>query len=465
MTRRMTPEAWGLSSDPTRGLLIGGIPAVELARLYGTPLHVLHLEHLERRAEEFLEAAHRVFGAWASVHYAFKCNHLPALLPTLRRAGFGAEVMTPFELALALRAGFAGADIIVNGPCKTRTFLEACLQAGVRHIVIDSLPELRALDALCHEQGCGAEILLRVNPDVIPRGISSASATASRRHAVFGLDLRGGEVDEALRLARSSGILQVAGYHLHLGTGIRRPEAYREGLGCLRELRRSARRAGCDPEVLDLGGGIGSMTTRELSALELLLSQAFGRSPEFGEDRTALRFEDFLAVIADAIRSHWGEPSRIILEPGRAIASAAMLLLLTVHYVKHRHGAGRWLITDGGLGTVTMPTYYEYHEILLCDDPHRPTVAPVTITGPGCFTGDIVARSRPMPEVHPGEVLGVMDSGAYFLALESSFGHPRSGVVAVKGGEHSLVRRHETFEDMTARDSFLVPSTAEETLR
>jgi diaminopimelate decarboxylase len=116
MTPRMTPEAWALSSDPARGLLIGGIPAVELGRLYGTPLHVLHLEHLERRAEEFLEAAHRVFGTRASVHYAFKCNSLPALLSALHRAGLGAEVMTPFELTLALRAGFAGADIIVNGP-------------------------------------------------------------------------------------------------------------------------------------------------------------------------------------------------------------------------------------------------------------------------------------------------------------------------------------------------------------
>jgi diaminopimelate decarboxylase len=464
MTPRMTPEAWALSSDPARGLLIGGIPAVELGRLYGTPLHVLHLEHLERRAEEFLEAAHRVFGTRASVHYAFKCNSLPALLSALHRAGLGAEVMTPFELTLALRAGFAGADIIVNGPCKTRTFLEACLQAEVRYIVIDSLPELRALEALCRERGCAAGILLRVNPDVVPRGISSTSATASRRHAVFGLDLRDGEVDEALRLARSSGTLHVAGYHLHLGTGIRRPEAYRKGLGCLKELLRSAHRAGCDPEVLDLGGGIGSMTSRELSAMELVLSQVFGRSPELGEDRTALRFEDFLAVMAEAIRSHWGEPSRIILEPGRAIASASMLLLLTVHYVKHRHGATRWLITDGGLGTVTMPTYYEYHEILLCNDPHRPTGAPVTITGPGCFAGDIVARSRPMPEVHPGEVLGVMDSGAYFLALESSFDHPRPGVVAVKGGEHWLVRRRETFEDMIARDAFPIPSKVEETV-
>jgi len=463
MAQRLKPEAWDLSADPLRGLVVGSVPAVELARQYGTPLHVLHLEHLIRRAEEFKEAASRVFGGRASVHYAFKCNSLPALVATLQQTGLGAEVMTPFELSLALRAGFAGSDIIVNGPCKTPAFLGACLEAGVRYIVIDSLGELDLLTTLCHQRGSSAEILLRVNPDIVPRGTPSTSATASRRHAVFGLDLLGGEVSAALGRAQRSGILQVAGYHLHLGTGIRRPEAYSEGLSCLPMLIKSAQAAGCDPEVIDVGGGIASMTSRELSSVELLLSQGLGRSPGPGQALSELRFEDFFTVIAEEISYACGESVKIILEPGRAIASPAMMLLLTVHYVKHRQGAGSWLITDGGLGTVTMPTYYEYHELLLCNDPHRALGERVTITGPGCFTGDLVARNRPMPEVREGEVLAVMDSGAYFLALESSFGHPRPGVVAVSGRHHRLVRRHETFEDMTARDALSIRSTTEET--
>ena len=142
----------------------------------------------------------------------------------------------------------------------------------------------------------------------------------------------------------------------------------------------------------------------------------------------------------------------LLFEPGRCIASAAQLLLLTVHRVKERPGAGRWLIADGGLSTVTLPTFYEYHEILLCNDVFRPAVSRATIIGPACFAGDVVYRNKRMPEIRPGEVIAVMDSGAYFTALESSFGFQRPPVVAVNGAVCKLVRTRETLEEMSGRD-------------
>ena len=142
----------------------------------------------------------------------------------------------------------------------------------------------------------------------------------------------------------------------------------------------------------------------------------------------------------------------MILEPGRSIVSANQLLLIKVHRIKKRSGIPKWLITDGGLGTVSMPTFYEYHEILLCNDINRPRTEKVHIIGPVCFASDIVYKNKLMPEIEEGDVLAIMDSGAYFTALESSFGFPRPAIVRVTKDKHYLLRRAETFQDMIQRD-------------
>lgn len=137
------------------------------------------------------------------------------------------------------------------------------------------------------------------------------------------------------------------------------------------------------------------------------------------------------------------------------MASASQFLLLRIHRVKDRAGLRRWLITDGGLGTVTLPTFYEYHELLLADDVNRPRTETATIIGPVCFASDIVYRNARLPRISPGEVIAVMDSGAYFTALESTFGFGRPAIVAVNGSRVRLLRRAETFADMVGRDCLL----------
>jgi diaminopimelate decarboxylase len=140
-------------------------------------------------------------------------------------------------------------------------------------------------------------------------------------------------------------------------------------------------------------------------------------------------------------------------EPGRSLVSDAQLLLISVEYVKQRGPKQRWLITDGGLGTVSMPTWYEYHEVFPCRGVSRRAEFRTHIMGPGCFAADIVYKNKPLPPVAAGEVLAVMDSGAYFLALESNFGHPRPAVVGAEGGDVSVLRRRESCADMMMRDT------------
>lgn len=452
----MYPIEWGLESGEGGRLIVAGCRLRDLALTYGTPLHVVHEERLEQTARSFLSAAQSAYAGKVSVHYPFKCNALPAVVGVLRKAGMRAEVMTPFELDLAFRLGYGNQEIIANGPCKTAAFLRECLERSVRLIVADSLEEIRDLLELTKRTGRTTEILLRVNPDYVPRGMNRGSATASRTGCAFGLDWKGGEVGAGLNLLRNSRAVRFRGFHFHIGTGIRRPGDYTAAFACLPDLVVEAHRRGLNVEVLDVGGGMASATSREFTSREMLEYQALEILPPLNGGRQTAGVADFAMHIVRSVERAFNgmELPELIYEPGRCITGANQMLLLTVHRIKRRAGK-TWIITDGGLGTVSLPTFYEWHEILLCNDVRRPRSLRATIIGPGCFAGDVIYRNKPMPEVNPGDVIAVMDTGAYFLALESSFGFPRSAVVSVRNGIPRLIRHRETFKEMIQRDELL----------
>jgi len=461
MNKILPPETWGLRVDADNMLCIDSIRLVDLAKEFGTPLHVVNKERLEHTARSFVSTVKKIYPGKSSVHYACKCNSVSGVVKIIRSAGLKAEVMSIFELKLALLLGYSGNDIIVNGPYKTDELLRFCIENTVRLIIVDSITELHTLNRIADESGSEVGVLLRLNPDITPKGMNSGSATGSRKGSPFGLDVKGGEAIRALELLPQMRRLRFCGYHFHIGTGIRYPEDYKRTLRSLRSLFGETKRRGFDIQIIDTGGGIASMTTRELTAKELLLYQGFNRFPNNSGERRTIALDSFIGTITEGIQELFSpaELPELILEPGRCIASPNQLLLLTVHRVKNRPGVGTWFITDGGLGTVTMPTYYEYHEVFLCNDVYRPRNKKVTIAGPGCFAADIVYKNKRMPESYPGEVLAIMDSGAYFTALESSFGYPRPAIVSVSHDRVQLMRKRETFHDMIHCDKVVEQCT------
>ncbi|NIM91626.1 MAG: hypothetical protein GTO17_11845 [Candidatus Aminicenantes bacterium] len=454
MKKILQPQDWGLQVAPDGELMVGDHAAVALAKEYGTPLHVLNEILLKETAKNFRQCVESLYPGKTSVHYAYKCNSVPAVLQMIRSSGLKAEVMSSFELKLALHTGHKGEEIVVNGPCKTDDFLRECLENQVRLIVVDSLDELKALNEICVTEDKEVDILFRVNPDYTPRGMNQGSATGSRKGCAFGLDLKGDEVRAGFTLLQEMKRIHFLGFHFHIGTGIRDPIDYSKALRCLAPLLKLTHAAGFVVKIVDVGGGFAAMTTRELTSRELLIYQGFERLPSsLGKD-TDITFKDFAREISNTISRYFprNDLPELMYEPGRGIVSSSQFLLLTVHRVKNRPGLRKWLITDGGLGTVTLPTFYEYHEVFLCNDVTRPRTEKVNIIGPVCFATDVVYRNKLMPQVNPNEVLAIMDSGAYFTALESSFGFARPAIVAVNNQGHRLIRRSETFEDTVSRD-------------
>lgn len=464
MKKKFEPADWSLKINSSGELSVDGISTVNLANEFGTPLYVLNGNLLKDTAIRFKEDVSKAYRGSTEIHYPFKCNSVPAVLESIKNAGMKAEVMTEFELELALKIGFDSSEIIVNGPCKSNKFLAACIDEDVKLVVVDSIDELKSLAQLADEKEKPVRVLLRVNPDYIPKGMNSGTATGSRKGSSFGLDLIGGEVHRALKLLAGFPFIKFYGFHFHIGTGIRNLKDYFDATMKLENVISFAKNLGFKIKVIDAGGGIASFTTRELSTFEMLKYQAFNFFPKSIGKYHQKSFTDFAAEISKAISKLFAaeELPQLIYEPGRCIVSQSQFLLLKVHRIKERDGIGKWIITDGGLGTITMPTYYEYHEIFLCSDVKRKNFERVTITGPCCFAADIVYKNKILPHINQGEIIAIMDTGAYFNSMESSFGFPRPAIVEIRNNKIFLVRSRETFEEMTERDLCLKKLIKEE---
>jgi len=448
---------WGFTTGEDGALVIGGVRAEKLAREFGTPLHILDERGLETRASRLREAFVRAWPGLVTPYYAMKANNTPGVVARVLAQGFAPEVGTVFEWTLARRLGARPDQIMVNGPNKG-PLLETAVREGAGLIVVDGFEELDRLTSLAAMRSPRARILIRINPNVVPKGMNPASATASRTQSVFGFDLESGEVSAALEHVARAPSLRFAGLHCHVGTGIRRPNDYQRPLKILASCAADAERLGLSVDVLDIGGGFGVPTSREFSTTEFLLYQAIGRLPTPPDPERFPPIEEFAATIAEtldrALRAHGCTATpRLAIEPGRALVSGAGVLLVGVGGRKERKGVGTWIITDGAAGTVAFPLFYEYHEVLVCRAPDAPRTQRYSLVGPVCFSADWIYRNKDMPPIQTGDVLAVCDAGAYFTVQESSFGFPHPPIVAVRDGQRHLLRRRETFEDMVQRDA------------
>jgi diaminopimelate decarboxylase len=270
----MRVEDWSFSRGPRNELLVGGASAVDLARRYGTPLHVTDEGLLRARARSFRAA----FGAHypeVELFYALKCNAVAEIARTVFAEGLGAEVMSGYELWLARRLGVPAHRIVLNGPNKDDRSLRQAATGALGAVVVDSLSELARLEALADERRSEVPVLLRVNPDFVPRGMNAGSATGSRRGSVFGLDLKGGELPHAFQALRGSRWLRYLGLHAHIGSGIQHGEDYERAFRQIAPAFLDADAAGLRTRVFDFGGGFGVATSRELATLEFLAYQGW----------------------------------------------------------------------------------------------------------------------------------------------------------------------------------------------
>jgi diaminopimelate decarboxylase len=400
-------------------LTIGGVPADALARDFGTPVVVYDEATIRGQARAYREAA-----PGALVVYGTKAFPSLAVLRLLADEGLGADVSTTGELAFALRAGLTGERLVIHGNNKEDELLRGAAQVGAL-VVLDSLDEIdRARDA-------GAtRFLIRVTPGI--EADTHEAIKTAHHGSKFGLPPE--DAMEALRR-----VPEAEGLHVHVGSQLLHFGAALMTVDWVAQFAARARsELSWTPQVVDLGGGLGVRHVPE----EPLFTIA-----EFVRGMTA--------ELQRAFQLQALEQPQLVLEPGRSLVSRAGVTLYTVGGVKRASAATTYVTIDGGMSDNPRPAMYNarYSALLANRADEEPTGA-YAVAGKHCESGDVLIERVELPEPHRGDILAVPVTGAYTLAMSSSYNAvPRPPAVLVADGQALLIRRRETVDDLLALEA------------
>jgi diaminopimelate decarboxylase len=355
--------------------------------------------------------------------YALKANSQPEILRILLKDGAGAEVVSGAELQLAIAVGFAPEKIVFSGVGKTEQELLAGLGADVHLFTVESEGELVHLERLASQIERAARVALRINPDVDPK--THPHIATGVNSAKFGLDL-----EAALELYthhREFPHLEFIGVHTHIGSQLTSIEPLKETARLLEDLVLELRDKGVPLREVDWGGGLGIPY----------------------EVESVPTFEEYAQCVLPWI-SRTG--LRVILEPGRTLVGPCGALVMKVLYTKEVHGR-RFAVVDGAMNDLIRPALYGAHHRIVPAVMRNESVENVDIVGAACESSDVFGRDRPLGELRQGDMLCVLDAGAYGFSMSSNYNlRPRPAEVLAEGDTFRIVREAETTEDLVARE-------------
>jgi diaminopimelate decarboxylase len=413
-----------LAYDPQEGLRMGGVALAPLAACYGTPLYVYDGDEMARR----FAALRAALPARAQIHYAVKANDHLAILRLFADLGSGFDIVSGGELARLQAVGVAPERVIFSGVGKSDEELRAAIAAGVGQINAESGEELARIAALAAALGKPAPIALRINPD-IDAG-THAKITTGRREDKFGIP----EEEAAQLYARAAAErwLRPVGLAVHIGSQITALAPFERAYRRLLERAEALRAAGLPLRRLDLGGGLGISYRAE----------------------TALSLERFGAMLGRLFARTGFE---LALEPGRYLVGPAGVLLTRVIRRKetvHRH----FVIVDAAMNDLIRPALYEAWHGIVPVGPRSgglegAELQEADVVGPVCESGDTFARARLLPPLAEGEILALLDAGAYGRVMASTYNaRPLAAEVMIREGRAALIRPRQRREELWAHE-------------
>jgi diaminopimelate decarboxylase len=393
-------------------LSLGGVAASRLAAAHGTPLVVYCEETLRAQARAYRDAA-----PGALVVYGTKAFANVAVLRVLADEGVGADVSTLGELAFARRAEIPGARILFHGNNKSDEELRAAADAGAT-VVLDEAGEV----ARAYDVGV-KRVLVRLTPGV--EAATHQSIQTAHSASKFGLSFE--HAVSAIAHARQRG-LEVAGVHVHIGSQLARVDESLVAVQRVVEFCEQMRdRCDWTPQTIDVGGGLGVRHNR---------------------DEQPPSVADFVAPLARAVAARW-PAAQLVLEPGRSLVGRAGVTLYSVGAEKENGGV-RYVAIDGGMSDNPRPQLYgARYEALLANRADDLADGVFRVAGKHCESGDVLIEAAELPQPRRGDVLAVPATGAYTLAMGSTYnGVPRPAVVLVGGGTARVIRRREAVDDL-----------------
>jgi diaminopimelate decarboxylase len=411
-----------------------------LAEKYGTPLYVYSAAQIIERFQLFQQAfAHGPEARPHTICYAVKANSSLAILRLLAKQGAGFDIVSGGELERVRKAHKpALKKVVFSGVGKQQWEIDAALRANILLFNVESEAELHLLAARAEALGRRARFALRVNPDVFAETHPYISTGLSEHK--FGIDIKAARA--IYRAAKKSKWLDPAGVSVHIGSQIRKVDPFAAALTRVTSLIADLRRDGHNIRYVDAGGGLGI---------------DYGAHAPNPANDPAKQVEKYAAALTEGLAN---EPAQLLLEPGRFIVAQAGALLTRVLYVK-KNGSKTFVITDAAMNDLIRPAlYHAHHEIIPVKQPAKQPKGKsalelkVDVVGPVCESGDFFARDRALPPVKPGDLVVLLDAGAYGMSQTSNYNtRPRPAEVLVEGAKIRLIRRRETIKDLYAHET------------
>lgn len=391
-------------------LCVEALPLAEIAEEVDTPFYCTSAKQLQRNYRDF---AAPFADLDATVHYAVKANGNLSVIRVLANCGAGADITSAGELERALEGGVKPSKIVFSGVGKTRDDIAAALLAGICQINAESLPELELIGQVATILGKTAPVSLRVNPDV--QAGTHAKISTGHKGVKFGIDIDC--LGDALKIILSSDVMSFKGLTVHVGSHLKDYEPFRQCYEKLAVLVGVLRGQGVAVERVDLGGGVGiAYDGQEIAP-----------------------FSEYAAIVRDVIAPL---NCAISFEPGRRLVGDASVLITRVVHVKDI-GHKKFLIVDAGMNDLVRPAMYgARHEIIAVREDFNIPREGVSVVGPVCETSDCFGDNYQLPPLKSGDLIAVMQAGAYGSAMSSNYnGRALIPEVLVSGAQHAIVRR------------------------
>ncbi len=400
------------------------VPLDQLAQTFGTPLYVYSATGFKTHFQAFDQA----FGKQPHlVCYAVKTNSNLSILQLLAKAGAGFDIVSIGELERVLAAGGDAGKTVFSGVAKTTTEIERALEVGIKCINVESEAELHRIAEIAHAHGIRAPISLRVNPDVDAK--THPYISTGLKENKFGI-----EIEQALSLyqwAADHNNLAITGLDCHIGSQLTELAPFQAAIMRVMALKEKLDQAGIRLHHLDLGGGLGVQYRNE-------------QPPSIA---------DYVRTLVDTVADANVE---ILIEPGRAIAANAGVLLTRVEYLKQTE-LKHFAIIDAGMNDLIRPALYQAWQDIVPVHPHNHgTEADWDLVGPVCETGDFLGKNRRL-NLKEGDLLAVMSAGAYGMTMASNYNtRPRAAEVLVSDTHYRLIRPGEDFEALFGAERTLL---------
>lgn len=403
-------------------LYVEDLPVKQLAEEFGTPLYIYSRATLERHWHAFDSALGKHPHL---ICYAVKANSNIGILNVMAKLGSGFDIVSQGELERVLAAGGEASKVVFSGVAKSRAEIMRALEVGIRCFNVESIAELYRINQIAGEMGKVAPISLRVNPDVDAH--THPYISTGLKENKFGVSVD--EAREVYKLAATLPHVKITGMDCHIGSQLTELQPFLDATDRLIRLMEQLKEDGIKLKHLDLGGGLGVTYTNE----------------------TPPHPSDYATALLNKLKNY--EDLEIILEPGRAIAANAGILVAKVQYLKSNESRN-FAITDTGMNDMIRPALYEaYMNIIEIDRTLEREKAIYDVVGPVCETSDFLGKQRELA-IAEGDYIAQRSAGAYGASMSSNYNsRPRTAEVLVDGDKAHLIRRRENLSELWALES------------